>query len=75
MRYRVVFEYQSEDGAMSDVYNCRDEQQAREKFAELRDSLAHAFNPNGGEIIDEPEHYSVINREQGIYGYVRLLAD
>ena len=73
MRYRVVFEYQTEDGAMSDVYNCRDEQQAREKFAELKDSLEHAIDPYGCEVIDEPTHYSVINRQQGIYGYVRLL--
>ena len=73
MRYRVVFEYQTEDGAMSDVYNCRDEQQVREKFAELKDSLEHAIDPDGCEIIDEPTHYSVINRQQGIYGYVRLL--
>ena len=75
MRYRVVFEFQSEDSAMSDVYNCRDEQQAQEKFAELRDSLEHAIDPDGSEVIDEPTHYSVINRADGIYGYVRLLTD
>ena len=75
MRYRVVFEYQTEDGAMSDVYNCRDEQQANEKFAELRDSLQHATDPAGCEVIDEPTHYSVIDREAGIFGYVRLLDD
>ncbi len=75
MRYRVVFEYQTEDGAMSDVYNCRDEQQAQEKFAELQDSLMHAIDPTGCEVIDEPTHYSVINREVGFYGYVRLLTD
>ena len=73
MRYRVVFEYQTEDGAMSDVYNCRDEQQALEKFAELRDSLEHAIDPDGCEVIDEPSHYSVINRQQAFFGYVRLL--
>ena len=65
MRYRVVFEYQTEDGAMSDVYNCRDEQQANEKFAELRDSLLHAIDPNNCEVIDEPTHYSAINRQEG----------
>ena len=75
MKYRVVFEYQTEDGAMSDVYNCRDEQAAREKFAELQDSLAGAIAPDGCEVIDEPDHYSVINREAGLYGYVRLLTD
>ena len=75
MRYRVVFEYQTEDGAMSDVYNCRDEQQAKEKFDELRDSLEHAIDPDNSEVIDEPTHYSVINRKDGIYGYVRLLVD
>ena len=75
MRYRVVFEYQTEDGAMSDVYNCRDEQQAKEKFAELRDSLQHAIDPATSEVIDEPTHYSVINRNDGMYGYVRLLED
>jgi len=73
MRYRVVFEFQSEDGAMSDVYNCSDEQQARDKFAELRDEIMRAANSPTCEVIDEPTHYSVINRDQGIYGYVRLL--
>ena len=71
----MVFEYQTEDGAMSDVYNCRDEQQAKEKFDELRDSLEHAIDPDNSEVIDEPTHYSVINRKDGIYGYVRLLVD
>ena len=75
MKYRVVFEFQSEDSAMSDVYNCRDEQQAQEKFDELRDSLMHAFDPEGCEVTDEPLTYSVINRQEGIYGYVRLLDD
>ena len=75
MNYRVVFEFQSEDSAMSDVYNCRDEQHAMEKFAELRDSLMHAIDPDGCEVIDEPTHYSLINREAGFYGYVRLLTD
>lgn len=75
MRYRVVFEYQTEDGAMSDVYNCRDEEAAKEKFDELRDSLMHAINTDDCELIDEPTHYSIINRELGFYGYVRLLAD
>ena len=75
MKYRVVFEYQTEDGAMSDVYNCRDEQQAQEKFAKLRDSLEHAIDPGTCEVVDEPTHYSLINREQGFFGYVRLLTD
>lgn len=75
MKYRVVFEYQTEDGAMSDVYNCKDEQQAIEKFDELKDSLMHAVDPNGSEVIDEPTHYSVINREVGFYGYVRIVTD
>jgi hypothetical protein len=75
MRFRVVFEYQTEDGAMSDVYNCSDEQQAIEKFDELKDSLMHAIDPSGSEVIDEPAHYSVINREEGFYGYVRLVTD
>ena len=52
MKYRVVFEYQTEDGAMSDVYNCRDEQSAMDKFAELKDSLEHAIDPDGCEVID-----------------------
>ena len=60
---------------MSDVYNCKDEDQAREKFGELQDSLVHAIDPAGCEVTDEPAFYCVINREQGIYGYVRLLAD
>lgn len=75
MRYRVVFEFQSEDSAMSDVYNCSDEQQARDKFDELRDSLEHAIDPATCQVIDEPTHYSLINREVGFYGYVRLLAE
>ena len=75
MRFRVVFEYQTEDGAMSDVYNCRDEQQAMEKFDELKDSLVHAADCDGSEVIDQPMHYSVINREQGLYGYVRVVTD
>lgn len=75
MKYRVVFEYQTEGGAMSDVYNCRDEQAAQEKFAELRGSLEHAIDLNGCEVIDEPTHYSVIDRQAGVYGYVRLLFD
>ena len=52
MRYRVVFEFQSDDSAMSDVYNCTDEQQALEKFDELKDSLMHAIDTNGSEVID-----------------------
>ena len=75
MRYRVVFEYQTEDGAMSDVYNCSNEQQAREKFDELRDSLMHAVDTADCQVVDEPSNYSVINREAGLYGYVRLLCD
>jgi len=73
MKYRVVFEYQSEDGAMSDVYNCRDKQQALDKFAELRDSLEHVADAAASQVVDEPDHYSVINREAGIMAYVRLL--
>ena len=75
MGYRVVFEFQSEDGAMSDVYNYSDEQQARDKFDELRDSLEHAIDPDSCEVVDELAHYSLINRQVGIYGYVRLLED
>ena len=75
MKYRVVFEYQSEDGAMSDVYNCRDKQQAMEKFAELRDSLEHGIDISGCEVVDEPLFYSLINREAGVMGYVRILED
>ena len=75
MRYRVVFEFQSEDSAMSDVYNCKEEQAARDKFEELRDSLMHAIDPAGCEVIDEATHYSVINREAGIFGYVRIVDD
>ena len=75
MRYRVVFEFQSEDSAMSDVYNCRDEQQAQEKFAELRDSLQHAIDPSTSVITDESALYSVIDRKEGIFGYVRLLEE
>lgn len=58
---------------MSDVYNCPDEQQAKEKFDELKDSIEHAIDLDGCEVIDEPSHYSVINREAGIFAYVRML--
>ena len=60
---------------MSDVYNCSDEQQAREKFAELRDSLMHAIDPADSEVVDEPAHYRIINRQAGIMGYVSLIND
>jgi hypothetical protein len=76
MRYRVVFEYQSEDSSMSDVYNCKDEQSAMDKFAELCDMLEHSIDPTdptGWEVVDELDNYSIINREEGIFGYVRLL--
>ena len=76
MRWRVVFEFQSEDSAMSDVYNCKDEQQAQDKFDELRDSLMHVDEGvAGSQVVDEPSNYSIINREAGLYGYVRLLCD
>jgi hypothetical protein len=75
MKYRVVFEFQSEDSAMSDVYNCKDGQEAHTKFAELQDSLVHAIDPSGCEVTDEPAFYCVINRDEGIYGYVRLLEE
>ena len=76
MRWRVVFEFQSEDSSMSDVYNCKDEESAMDKFAELRDMLEHSIDPTdptGWEVVDEPDNYSMINREEGIFGYVRLL--
>ena len=76
MKYRVIFEYQTEDGAMSDVYNCKDEQSAMDKFAELCDMLEHSIDPTdptGWEVVDELDNYSIINREEGIFGYVRLL--
>ena len=69
----MVFEFQSEDGAMSDVYNYRDEQQAQEKFDELRGEISAAVDPDGCKIIDEPTYYCIINHNDGIYGYVRLL--
>ena len=75
MKYRVVFEFQSEDGAMSDVYNYRDEQQAQEKFAELRGEISGAVDPDSCEVIDEPTHYSIIDRQRGLFAYVRLLED
>ena len=75
MKYRVVFEFQSEDGAMSDVYNYRDEQQAQDKFDELRGEITGAVDPDGCEIIDEPMHYSIIDRQRGLFAYVRLLAE
>ena len=71
----MVFEWQTEDGAISDVYNYRDERQAKEKFAELRDEIMGAVGHTQCEVIDDPAHYSVINRSKGIYGYIRLLDD
>ena len=44
MAYKVVFEYQTEDGAMSDVYNCRDEQRAQEKFADTQEHFVSLPN-------------------------------
>ena len=76
MRYRVVFEYQSEDSSKRDVYKCKDEQSAMDKFAELCDMLEHSIDPTdptGWEVVDELDNYSIINREEGIFGYVRLL--
>ena len=70
----MVFEFQSEDSAMSDVYNYNDEQAAFDKFAELCDMLEHTIDPTdptGWEMVDEPDFYSVINRQEGIYGYMR----
>ena len=64
MQYRVVFEFQSEDSAMSDVYNCKDEQQARDKFDELRDEIMGAIGRTQCEVIDEPAHYSATDRTQ-----------
>ena len=75
MKYRVVFEFQSDDSAMSDVYNYRDEQQALDKFAELRNEFIHAIDPDACEVIDEPTHYSIIDRQRGLFAYVRLLED
>ena len=75
MMYQVVFEWHSEDSAMSDVYHCRDEQQAQEKFAELRDSIMHAVDTATCEVTDEPTLYSAVNRDEGIMGYVRILMD
>ena len=75
MKYRVVFEFQSEDSAMSDVYNYRDKQQAMDKFVELRNEFIHAIDPDACEVIDEPTHYSIIDRQRGLFAYVRLLED
>ena len=72
----MVFEYQSEHSSMSNVYNCKDEQSAMDKFAELCDMLEHSIDPTdptGWEVVDELDNYSIINREEGIFGYVRLL--
>ena len=60
---------------MSDVYNCRDEQQAKEKFDELRDSLMHTMDLDTCEVTDEPALYSVKHSGEGIFGYVRILTD
>ncbi len=78
MKYRVIFEFQSEDSAMSDVYNCKDEQAALDKFAELCDMLQHTIDPtdpSGWEVVDELDFYNIINRDEGVYGYVRLLEE
>ena len=56
MKYRVVFEFQSEDSAMSDVYNYRDEQQAQEKF--LPNGKAQVA-PVGIEFSEDAEQHTV----------------
>ncbi|MBQ4367256.1 MAG: hypothetical protein II786_04145 [Muribaculaceae bacterium] len=72
MAYRIVFEYQTESSAMSDVLNCSDEQDARDKFQELHDNLVMAIDPSGCEVVDEPDLFGLMNREEEVYGFVRL---
>ncbi|MBR4829439.1 MAG: hypothetical protein IKZ92_06530 [Muribaculaceae bacterium] len=77
MKYQVVFEYQSEDSAMSDVYNYSDGQQALDKFAELRDMLEHSIDPtdsSGWKVVDTPDSYTIVSPDKSIGGYVRLLS-
>ena len=75
MGYRVVFEYETESSAMSDVYNCADEQAAMQTFKELREQLIMAIDPTRCEVVDEPDLYGMTDREQGCYGFVRIDKD
>ncbi len=72
MGYRVVFEYETESSAMSDVYNCADQQAALQMFNDLRQQLMLAIDPTQCEVVDEPDLYGMTNRQVGCYGFVRI---
>jgi hypothetical protein len=71
-QFRIVFEYETEDTAMSDVLLFADRRQAQEKFDELRSQLILANDPTSCQVTDEPDLYGVIDRENEAYGFVRL---
>ena len=75
MKYQVVFEYQTDSSAMSDVYNFGDEQKALDQFNELRDDILHVIDADQCEVTDEPDLFSVVNREAQLFGYVRLVRE
>ena len=72
MGYRVVFEYETESSAMSDVYNCADQQAALQMINDLRQQLMLAIDPTQCEVVDEPDLYGMTNRQVGCYGFVRI---
>ena len=72
MGYRVVFEYETESSAMSDVYNCADQQAALQMFNDLPEHLMRARAPTQCEVGDEPDLYGMTNRQVGCYGFVRI---
>lgn len=72
MGYRVVFEYETESSAMSDVYHCSDRQVAQQMFDDLRQQLTMVIDPSECEVVDEPDLYGMTNRQVGCYGFVRI---
>ena len=72
MGYRVVFEYETDTSAMSDVYNCADQQAALQMFNDLRQQLMLAIDPAQCEVVDEPDLFGMTNRQEGCYGFVRI---
>ncbi len=75
MKYQVVFEYHTDSSAMSDVYHFSDEHKALDQFNELRDGILHAIDAGQCEVTDEPDLFSVVNREAQLLAYIRLLRE
>ncbi|MBR1551032.1 MAG: hypothetical protein IJ632_01780 [Muribaculaceae bacterium] len=71
-QFRIVFEYETEDTAMSDVLLFTDRRQAQEKFDELRGQLILAIDPTQCQVTDDPDLYGVVDHDNEAYGFVRL---